>query len=422
MSMSMLSKKNLVYFTLGHDPEYVNLTKFCLYSMLLNSPNISNRLDVMIMCDESYEPYVRTHIPYAHVFLTDKNESAAQTSMRKLEIFSYPTIDNYEHILYLDGDVVVTKDITELFKLDISNDILYVKKETEDINAFNMLFFGLRAYTEDHMRMFQEKKHCPFNAGHFLFKNSIEMKHHFNNILNMIKEWKGDFFYEQSFMNHYFQLNGKYNTHVLDAHISLYDGVTLTHMDDHATLIHCFKAHLPLDFKLMNMKNIMFHEQKKKQVIVYNSISNLHELINLGATPKMAMVGAFNKDIVDAFVLFKPSKLFLIEPFSVDSRKNELAKNYSTEDFIDVIEHVTESPKFFEPESLDMIYVGDNTSSITRSVMEYAYRSVKNGGWILGHGFNKNGSLYAVFCFDKGLRVNIVFMDENMGYAIKVFK
>lgn len=418
----MNTKKSLIYFTIGHNQEYIHILKFCHYSMLLNSPNIASKVDLLIMCDESYELIIRTLIPYARIFITDKNENTMQVAMRKLEIFSYPEINEYDNILYLDCDIVITKDISRILNKQIEDDKIYIKKENFIEDPFNKLFFGLKKYSPEDINNFILNNNVPINSGLILFKNTEKMKDHFKNILNISKNWKNEYYYDQSFINHYFQYNKKYDHELLDKDISFYDGNELNSIDDNATLINCFRDYLPIDYKLMNMKTIMFHEQKKKEVFAFTTFSKISEIINLGDKPKIAVIGTFNKEVVDPFIEYKPHKIFLIDALSNDQRQNELARNYSSEDFIELIENVANTPNYFESDSLDMVYVGNNVSSVTRSVMEYAYRSVRNGGWICGHGFNKNGCLQAVFCFDKGLRVNFVFMDELMAYAIKVFK
>ena len=44
----------------------------------------------------------------------------------------------------------------------------------------------------------------PFNCGLFAFINTADMKKHFSNILDVIKTHTGIYYYEQSFMNVYF--------------------------------------------------------------------------------------------------------------------------------------------------------------------------------------------------------------------------
>jgi hypothetical protein len=54
-----------------------------------------------------------------------------------------------------------------------------------------------------------QKKLKPFNAGQFLFKNTLKMKKHFENIIWLTKAWGGYYFYEQSFLNYYFNVKTK---------------------------------------------------------------------------------------------------------------------------------------------------------------------------------------------------------------------
>jgi len=62
----------------------------------------------------------------------------------------------------------------------------------------------------------------PFNAGQFLIRASQKMARHFQNI-NLIRElWQGDFFFERSFMNTYFNYNFASDTKLLDDFFCLF--------------------------------------------------------------------------------------------------------------------------------------------------------------------------------------------------------
>ena len=61
-------------------------------------------------------------------------------------------------------------------------------------------------YEGDELVFLYENNVRVFNAGFFGFLNNEAMKQHFDNILEMVKNFKGEYYYEQSFMNKYFNL------------------------------------------------------------------------------------------------------------------------------------------------------------------------------------------------------------------------
>lgn len=194
---------NLIYFTIGHDPNYVKLLEFCIGSIHDNS-NMDN-LDILIICDENFVKYVK-HLN-TKIFVTDSNNSAVQSSMRKLEIFDYPNIKNYENALYLDSDLIVCDDLNLLFH-NVKNDVLSVYKE-KDWTNHNNIHWSLENYSPEELSFFEKKEIGVFNCGQFLFKIDESMKENFTAVRNLISNYKGSYFYEQSFMNYYFNLRQK---------------------------------------------------------------------------------------------------------------------------------------------------------------------------------------------------------------------
>jgi hypothetical protein len=68
------------------------------------------------------------------------------------------------------------------------------------------LYSTLIIYTPEQEKFIKNNKTGSFSAGHFLFQNSVQMRKHFENLNWLINSWPGLYFFEQSFMNHYFLL------------------------------------------------------------------------------------------------------------------------------------------------------------------------------------------------------------------------
>jgi hypothetical protein len=112
--------------------------------------------------------------------------------------------------MFIDSDILALKDLNTYFKElnEYENiDILHVYKEKDDLSEHLSKFWSMHKYTEEDMAFFSKNQVYPFNAGCFAFKVNNNMKQHFTNIIQMINVSleKGDlFFYEQAFMNVYF--------------------------------------------------------------------------------------------------------------------------------------------------------------------------------------------------------------------------
>ncbi len=141
------------------------------------------------------------------VVATSQSLSAPAASMKKLTIFDY-NIQHYDKVLYIDSDIIVNYDLCNIFDKCVNSEKLYAYPETTNYESHKKLFFGLCTYTDADIAYFRENKIYPFNAGFFGFIPSDAMKEHFTAIRAEVAAWTGNYFYEQSFMNRYFNMKG----------------------------------------------------------------------------------------------------------------------------------------------------------------------------------------------------------------------
>lgn len=449
----MTPKKNLIYFTLGYNPSYVELTKFCIHTLKIACPNLFDTTDLLVLCDETYSSIVKQHLPFVKIHITERNDSAVSSSMRKLEIFDYADIDSYRNIMYLDSDIVVLKDLNDILKEELEDDLLYVKKETDDVEKFRGIGFGLCAYTEDDINRFKEQYQHPFNAGHFLFKNTPIIMGYFRDIRDFISKWRGKYFYEQSFLNHYFQLNTKYNDVFLDDIISFYDGGYNINPNMQAHVIHCLKENMSWDKKLQNMKRMVIKKNMEANIVLHDTRDELPYIITLPSRPVIAEIGVFRGEF--ARILYNgynPSKLVLVDPYqgyissgdkngnnvevvSGDDMYDALCKEYEGNSVVEIVRDFSTVLSTHDDNAYDLIYIdGDHSYEGVKIDLDIAYDKVKNQGWICGHDFDMNpaktdnrydfGVQKAVieFIIDKGLKIDKLFMDGCTSYAIKLHK
>jgi lipopolysaccharide biosynthesis glycosyltransferase len=206
------SGKNLIYFSVFLSDNYVDLVEISLQSILDSTPNIN--FDILFITDEEYKikllqkPILNKFNCYFYTGPTPF--SGPRASIRKLFLFDFIDINNYEKILFLDCDTVCIKDINFLFNLEISPENLYTGT-TRSItpNALTTPTHGIMYFTERDLEILVQdyQSFKAFNAGQFLMYNTPQMKAHFENLRWFIKNWPGDLFFEQGPMNYYFVIN-----------------------------------------------------------------------------------------------------------------------------------------------------------------------------------------------------------------------
>jgi len=196
--------KDLVYYTIGYSPSYVEITKLSIQTLRM----FGWSGDVMILCDESLRDMCMQRIADVEIVTFPDSKTAQEASMRKLTIFDVPGIDSYDRVLFLDSDIVVHVDVSTLFTGVTNPELLYVSTESTDQNCHRHLFFSLENYTEGQLQHFKMYSVHVFNAGTFAFVRGDTMQKHLAAVRRMIAAHKGNFFYEQSFLNVYFNTRG----------------------------------------------------------------------------------------------------------------------------------------------------------------------------------------------------------------------
>lgn len=254
--MTECKRRNMIYYTIGGDVQYKQLLELSIESVLKNCQ--MKDTDIIVMCDKNYEEHVKGMNGVVDIMITPINDNNMVVSMRKCSIFSYDKIDRYDRVLYLDCDTVVKKDIVTNFldKMKVE-DKLHVYEERIGWKYHTDLFWGLEDYTEEQLHQFRFKQQNVFNCGHFAFFVNKTMETHFANVMDMIAAYKGRYFYEQSFMNKYF------NTHFLTL-ASLTPIVYIPKKSDNkvpsnAHIIHVADVTKSYMFKLELMKKYYFH-------------------------------------------------------------------------------------------------------------------------------------------------------------------
>ena len=246
-----------MYFTVGGKPQYVAILKFCIETIRATCDE-NEAYDILVMCDENYKSNV-SDIDNIDIMITPPNKDGVQASMRKVEIFSYDKIFNYDKVLYLDCDIVVKGSLSTLFDRIVDYTKLYVYKEFVIKVGMSGLYLWWNhpaLLTAEIADEFTQSGIGFFNCGQFLFGVSQQMKQHFDNVLENIKNHTGSFFYEQSFMNEYFLLtkNTIQDPVIQDAIVLGQDAIGLGDAKNNVLIHHFLGAGTPDEIKLNKMK------------------------------------------------------------------------------------------------------------------------------------------------------------------------
>jgi lipopolysaccharide biosynthesis glycosyltransferase len=145
------------------------------------------------------------HFNVDYMVLPPTNDPV-EASFQKLKIYDYKKIDNYSKILFLDLDILVVGDLSMIFEERTRPNIFYSGSHRLVQAHHKTVYHRLIDYSQAELDRMEKNGIFAFNAGQFFFKNTTTMRKHFENINGFISRWKGEYFFEQSFINCYFNV------------------------------------------------------------------------------------------------------------------------------------------------------------------------------------------------------------------------
>lgn len=204
----------LYYYTVGNREYFVDI----LYLSIKSLRYYSNH-DILVIIDKQFkEKTVNKLREFSNIIICecDNSNTPEISSMRKLQIFDY-NVEKYDSVIFLDADILINTDIDKISSLinKPDNNLLSVPIEHYKpvlgndktiIDSHNVIFWSLKNYTNEELNYLNDNNIHVFNTGLFGFKPNEIIKKHFSNIITYIKNYDKEFFYEQSFMNYYFNL------------------------------------------------------------------------------------------------------------------------------------------------------------------------------------------------------------------------
>jgi len=222
--------KNLIYYSIFLSDEYLQMLEWSLNSISYTTKTMN--FDVLFITDEKFKqellkkPILQKFNCYFHI--VDTPVDGIEASFKKLCIYDYHRINEYEQILFLDTDIMCAKSLNEIFSHDLTPEKMRIVSPRPATNresyilSYTSVFHGLMYLTYKDAKFIDDNTEIlPFNAGQFLFLNSRRMQLHFQNVLWLRDVWPGIYFFEQSFMNHYFVFNGLTDRTTLESSVAI---------------------------------------------------------------------------------------------------------------------------------------------------------------------------------------------------------
>jgi lipopolysaccharide biosynthesis glycosyltransferase len=258
-NLHKIKNKNLIYYSVYFDTGYVDLLYRSIESILNNS--IVN-FEFLIITDEATRQLI-TKLNFSkdiviNFLITKTPEDGWEASENKIKIFNYSKINNYNKILFLDCDIICVSDISKIFNINVQENILYTaRNENLTFKDHCTIHHGFDFLKEDHAQEMKKNNQMPFNSGQFLFKNCAKMKMHFKKIKIILEKWKGEYFFEQCFMNYYFCKNNLTNNVDFNERVLVSEASGDLTKKENKCLIHFIKPILDARTKLNYINNFL---------------------------------------------------------------------------------------------------------------------------------------------------------------------
>lgn len=215
---------NLIYTVVNyHTTEYIKMFHLFIRSLFKTS-NLDN-IHIMIITDAQTKKKLTRLMEVKmlhnlHFLEVPKDRDLFHVLLRKFDISLFPSLLNYDKVMYLDCDILVQRDVGILFNsVDFQLNKLYAMAE----GPIEGRYWTLDLYKTSQLKRLHEKHVTGFNSGTFMFIPTIAMKHHFTALKELALQYDGNHFYDQSFMNYYFNTKGIAVTPpILSRHIKLF--------------------------------------------------------------------------------------------------------------------------------------------------------------------------------------------------------
>lgn len=177
--MTTIHPKNILYTCVFSNKHFIKLLELLLIS-IKEFGNLKNDIDILVLTHPDFKNDIEKlcqNIKINVIIYCMDFNTVPEAKSARLYIFNIPFIDNYDKILYVDTDIIITNDLQNIFKYEIT-DKLYVVEEC-DISGD---YFGKEFFNFNEI----DPKTPAFNSGVLYFKPCETIKVLFKEILEHI--------------------------------------------------------------------------------------------------------------------------------------------------------------------------------------------------------------------------------------------
>lgn len=391
-------KKNLVYYCVGGESEYSELLKLSISSIRKTNP-IDQHILIISNIEYYYKHLADIKDNYILFHFIENNESKIDITYNKLKVFEFLETSNYfEKVLFLDVDTIVNLNLSEIFS-SIENHKLNVVVEDYNIKNHERIQFSLLDYETKDLDFFRDNNIYTFNSGTFGFYNTLSMKRHFSNVIEIIKNHKGLSYFEQSFLNSYF------NKLALVSYTAIRKDENYLYIDDET------QGEQNTTDKIIH---IIGREKNNKMKIIYDKIfkgtgfddrtdliKNLSKLIN---GKKGVEIGVFKGEFSKYILNNWDGILYMVDVWrplddTYNDSSNMINHTNAYQETMDAIKGMEDrgimiradskrASEMFEDESLDFIYIDANHAyDFIKEDIDLWFPKLKKGGVFSGHDY-----------------------------------
>ncbi len=173
-----MTKKNLIYTGCFFNEKYVHMLDLLFESIIKYGQIDFKKTRILVMTDDTLKPKVKKlYEKYklrGDILILKNITNVFESCCARLQIFKYPVLHKYKKIIWLDCDILITNNLSNILKYE-PHEKLYVAREG---NTFHQ-YWGRWLYEFN-------KEYNPENDGFttavLLFNNCDKMKKLFDNI------------------------------------------------------------------------------------------------------------------------------------------------------------------------------------------------------------------------------------------------
>ena len=388
-----------------HQESYITLLKLLITSISVKANIKKETTDILIITSKLFQPLIQKELEAfnlpLHYYILDLH-TLMESSCCKLKIFQYNEIDKYQKILYLDTDVLVNSDVNVLFDIEISSEKLHALEEGNighDYNYWGKQFFDFTKFNSNSPA---------FSAGVFYFMNSLSIKKLFEDtnahISTYIRENKPiPVCLDQPFLVYNSFIQDKYENQFMKKYLENNPSIV-----NYEKIIYHFPGG-PGHYASKYEKMTSFWEKMK-----YNIFDTRNEMLKYYcekiSNPNIVEIGVFKGELLDYLVKncnFKSIDavdLFEGVTCSGNADGNDVVYYDVGKSYLELLEKYKDTPNINihksnsinflqnqEDNYYDIIYIdGDHSYNGVKNDLFNAYRTIKNGGYIMGHDYEMN--------------------------------